>query len=366
MTIYSKKIFLFIEELKLTIKDILAREVGLKVFGDRFHDWGKRYSYPITVVIYNNKNMLGYFDPDFLEIGFHQRLMYIDRGQLANIVRHEVAHFLAFIKYGGVILPHGREFKSICKELGWDEEVFRASMKLETEATLPNDRDSSVLRKIEKLMALSTSSNPNEAEQALIKSQQLLLKHNLESKYIGSEEEFFVLKRILKQKRENSKMRAIAQILKTFFVSTVYTRGGDYIYLEILGDKVNIEIAEYVAGILELEFDRLWLQAQRQMHLKGTVAKNSFFLGIARGYCRKVESLMRSNQSEATSALMVIEKQLAEMRDRVYNRLSSKKSSASYCPNSAALGEIMGRQLKINPALNNSPAKSESLIGYFS
>lgn len=358
--IYSKKIFLFIEELKTAIKHVLAREVGLKVFGDRFYDWTQRHSFPISVVVYNDKNMLAYFESEFFEIGFHQCLMHVDRFQLVNIVRHEIAHYLAFIKYGTAILPHGSEFKSICKQLGWNEDVFGASMIVEAEARLPNDKDSSVLRKIEKLMALSTSSNPNEAEQALIKSQQLLLKYNIESKYIGNEDETFVLKRILKQKRRNSKMSAIAQILKTFFVSTVYNNAREYTYLEILGSKVNIEIAEYVAGVLELEFDRLWLQAKRQMGLKGMVAKNSFFLGIARGYCNKVNSLMETTHSEASSGLMVIEKQLVEICDRVYDRLSSTKSNASYCPSSAALGETMGKQLSINPALNRSPKQSES------
>ncbi len=63
------------------------------------------------------------------------------------------------------------------------------------------------------------------------------------------------LKRILKQKKENAKMRSIAHILETFFVSTVYSRAGDFIYLEILGNAVNVEIAEYVASILQDEWD---------------------------------------------------------------------------------------------------------------
>ena len=124
----------------------------------------------------------------------------------------------------------------------------------------------------------------------MIKSQQLLLKHNIESKYIGSEDdEKIFLKRIMKQKRENAKMRAIAKILETFFVSTVYSRAGDFTYLEILGNAVNIEIAEYVANVLHCELDKLWNQAQQLANLKGTIAKNSFFLGLAKGYCNKIQ-----------------------------------------------------------------------------
>ena len=67
-------------------------------------------------------------------------------------------------------------------------------------------------------MALATSSNKNEAEQAMIKSQQLLLKHNIESKYIGGEDEEKVfLKRIMKQKKENAKMRSHRHYFGNFF-----------------------------------------------------------------------------------------------------------------------------------------------------
>lgn len=360
MFIYSEKIFVFLNDLKIMIKEVLAREVGLRVSRDRFYNQAGTCSYPIQVVIYNNKKMLGYFDCEFYELGFHVGLMHAPRHQLLNIVRHEVAHYLAFIKYGKGILPHATEFKTICREMGWDAEVSCATIALECENEIPA---SHILRKIEKLMALSTSSNQNEAEQALIKSQQLLLKHNLESKDIsGHNEKPFVVKRILKQKRENSKMRAIGQILKTFFVDTVYTRGGDYIYLEILGESVNVEIADYVATVLELELDRLWEHAQREVKLKGVVAKNSFFLGIARGYCNKVKSLMRTHSSDTSQSLMVIEKQLVDMRDRIYQRLTSRKSYSSHCASSAAFGEMMGKQLNINPALKSSAVQSNLLI----
>ena len=54
---------------------------------DRF---GETY-YPIAVGIYNDRNMLGYFDPGLYELGFHERLMYASEKQLHDIVRHELA-----------------------------------------------------------------------------------------------------------------------------------------------------------------------------------------------------------------------------------------------------------------------------------
>jgi Protein of unknown function (DUF2786)/SprT-like family len=363
MIVYSKKIIQFVNDIKSAIKDILSNEIRLKVGRDRFLDRRQRTSYPIKVVVYDNKSMLGYFDPDFYELGFHQSLMHASKQQLHQVIRHEIAHYITFITYGSAAQPHGNEFKVFCKQMGWGEEIYRATICIDGAQNTPHSQESGVLRKVQKLMALTTSSNTHEAEAAMMKSRQFLLKHNIDAEYIGGEDDEKVcLKRIMKQKRESAKMRSIARILETFFVSTVYSRGGEFIYLEILGNAVNVEIAEYVAGVLDSELDNLWTQAQRQANLRGAIARNSFFLGLARGYCNKIQALKREYTSEITRALMVIEKQLVDARAMAYPRLSTAKSSARYCKESSILGEQMGRQLNINPAIDNSTGNSEALL----
>lgn len=365
MIVYSKKIIQFIHEIKCTVKNVLSKEIRIKVAGDRFYDRRQEFSYPIKVVIYNNKSMLGYFDSNFYELGFHECLMHTNKEQLHHIIRHELAHYMTFINYGETAQPHAAEFRAFCQQMGWGEEVYKAAFCLEDERNVSDIEESSVFRKVQKLMALATSSNKNEAEQAMIKSQQLLLKYNIESKYIDGEgDEKIFLKRIMKQKKENAKMRSIARILETFFVNIIYSRAGDSIYLEILGNAVNVEIAEYVASILQDELDKLWKQAQQSANLKGMIAKNSFFLGIAKGYCNKIQTLKREYNNDTKHALMVIEKKLIDAKTMVYQRLSSTKSSANHCRESSALGEQMGSQLKINPAINKSSDDFKALIAY--
>lgn len=304
--------------------------------------------------------MLGYFDADFYELGFNACLMHMKRPQLLHVIQHELAHYLTFINYGHSVQSHGSEFRELCHRMGWGEEVYKATTCLEKEETSLDAHESAVLRKVQKLMALTTSNNQYEAELAMIKSQQLLLKHNLESPGELDGGEKIVLKRILKNKRENAKMRSIALILETFFVNVIFCRAGNFMYLEILGDAVNIEIAEYVAHVLQDELDKLWLYAKKSANLRGTIAKNSFFLGLAKGYCNKIRFLKREYNTAETHALMVIEKKLMDAKAMVYKRLTSSKSHANYCPTSSALGEKMGRQLHIKPAL--SPKKSDEKL----
>lgn len=358
MIVYSQKIIRFLHDLKSTLKEVLTQEIRLKVHGDRFYDRRQVNSYPIQVVIFNQDRMLGYFDPNFYELGFNECLMHSGREQLRNVIRHELAHYLTFILHGETAQPHAPEFKAFCRQMGWGEEVYQASFHLEPGAEL---EESAIFRKVQKLMALSTSSNKNEAEQAMIKSQQLLLKHNIESRYIeGEEEEKIFLKRLLKQKRKDAKMCAIGTILSTFFVSVVFTRSGDFVYLEILGNGVNVEIAEYVANILHVELEKLWHQAKGSANLKGAIARNSFFFGLAKGYCNKIEALKREHRSDVSKSLMVIEKKLMDAKAMVYQRLSSSKSGGYYCAEASSVGEQMGRQLTINPAIKHS--KSECLL----
>ncbi len=368
MLIYSKKIIRFISEIKKAIKHILSNEAHLKVAGDRFYDKSMKYSYPIKVVIYNNKKMLGYFASDFYELGFHELLMRSSKEQLYNIIRHELAHYFTFIAYQNTVLPHGFEFKAQCQRLGWNEEVYKATTCLDDGQITPDSPESSVLRKVQKLMALSTSSNTHEAELAMIKSQQLLLKHNIDAHCLSDEDdEQIFLKRILKQKKESAKMRSIATILETFFVSSVYSRSGGFIYLEIVGSAVNIEIAEYVACFLHEELDKQWENAQRlHANLKGMIAKNSFFLGIASGYCDKIKTLKREYSQEVTDALIVIEKKLVDAQSMVYRRLRFGKSSGGHCSESSALGQQVGKKLNIKPGIGASATKSGAYLTYIS
>lgn len=363
MLVYSTKIIQFITHLSTSIKNVLTKEVRLKVAGNRFYNARGDTSFPIKVVMYTNKSMLGYFDPNFYELGFHECLMHSNQNQLQAVVRHELAHYITFLNHGETVLPHGSEFKMVCQRLGWGEDIYKATFDLDTSKTGCNTHESGIFRKIQKLLALATSSNTHEAELAMIKSQQLLLKHNIDAAFRAEKnDEKVFLKRILHQKKIDAKMRAIANIVATFFVHIVYARSQKYTCLEIVGSSSNIEIAEYVAGVLQYELDTLWNQAQKLSGLRGTIAKNSFFMGLAKGYCNKVQALKREHTHDITNALMVIEKQLVDAKSMVYPRLSSARSSAQHCRESLLLGEKMGKQLNIKTSINTTSKNFESLL----
>lgn len=363
MFVYSKKIIRFVHEIKHIIREVLSQEIGLKISQDRFYDRRQQSSYVIKVVVYDNRGMLGYFDPTFYELGFHECLMYSSREQLRTVIRHELAHYITFINHGKTEHAHSPEFRTFCLKMGWGEEVYAATFRLDGWHEDSHRGEKGVLRKIQKLLALATSSNTHEAECAMIKSQQLLLKYNLESTYIGGDdEEKLFIKRLFKQKKVSAKMHAIAAIVGTFFVSIIYKRAEDGVYFEIVGNAVNVEIAEYVVAVLQHELEALWEKARLTACLKGTVAKNSFFRGLAKGYCDKIEALQKGYTHDVSKALMVMENKLTEAKSLLYPHLSSTRSSASHCHESSFVGEQMGKKLTIHPSISKAQGSSFVLL----
>lgn len=361
MWLYSKEIIQFIGEIQKEIQQILSCELGFKVVGNRFHCRRRLHSYPIKVVVYNHKSMLGYFDPEFYEMGFHARLIPLPKEQRRQIIQHELAHYITFIDHGPNIQAHGPEFKALCRKMDWGEEVARACFSLESnEVSTPPPP---LLKKIQKLMALSQSSNAHEAQLAMVKSQQLLLKYNINDIAAMAKDPTIFLKRILKQKKETAKMRAIAIILETFFVSVVYHRGDGVLYLEIAGEATNIEIAEYVAEVLQNQLELLWIAAKKDSRIQGKIAKNSFFLGVARGYCQQVKALEQTYEPLYAQAVMKVENHLTEVKRMIYSHLSHRQSTHKHCSRSAQLGEQAGKNLRIRPGVG-SQEKSNTSIQY--
>lgn len=362
MLLYSDRIIRFVREVSAEAKRILSNELGMRIAGPYVYDRQGRFGYRLSVVVFNDRPQLGYFDKEFMELGLHQRLMTASQDLLLNTIRHELAHFMVYLEYGDSVAAHGPEFRQFCLDQGWGDEVFRASAILETQEEVA--ADPRVLQKVKKLLALSSSNNAHEAEQAMVKAREVLLKHNMSEAdldYPDVDEAFWVLKRVCKRARRDAKMQAIASILQTFFVSVVFSRAGSHSYLEILGSETNVHIADYVASFLDTELDKLWKQARVKHLLKGMVAKNSFLTGIALGYCDKVKKT-EPEADTASQALLLLEQQLERARKLAYPSLSKSAGRQRYCPESAALGQAAGKALSIHPGVTQSSNAAPKLL----
>ena len=155
---------------------------------------------------------------------------------------------------------------------------------------------------------------------------------------------------------------AIYDILKHFMVRPILSYGKGQVCLEATGTKANIELADYIANFLEEELDRLWNLHKGQYNLKGQKAKNSFFLGMARGYEQRMETVLKDFDSSQSKELVLINLKLDESVSKIYRRLSSTSSSGSIDHDSFGAGQKAGKNLTINQGIKNK--KSNKLLGW--
>jgi hypothetical protein len=245
----------------------------------------------------------------------------------------------------------------VCKRLGFSDDISLATVNLlaandEKEGDLVSEK---VLEKVKKLLQLAQSSNEHEAELATLKANALLLRHNLD--HLQDPGETIYLQKLLHQKRKDSKMAAIYDILKHFIVKVVISHGRGTCCLEVSGSLTNVKLASYVAEFLNQEFDHLWESARKEHGLQGLRAKNSFFVGIARGFNDKMEKSKAQFSPEDHKALIKVEKELHSRIHEIYGRLGTSRSGAQTDYEASQLGFQKGKGLTIRQGIESS-AKS--------
>ncbi len=315
-----------LREIKLAAHQIMKQEMQLHLRGK--HLVWNNYLYRIQFLIFEDDTRLGYFDPEHMEIGIHKSAK-----NFRDILRHELAHLIAYLRFGD--LSHGKIFRAICKEYGFPPEIGKA--------TGPLVQESRMATKIKKLLALAESTNAHEAENAALKAQEMLLKHDLE------EESDMVMRRIFSFKRASTKHKAIAQILRTYGVQPIFCRKT----LEIFGQRLHVEIAEYVAHFLSNELDHLY---KNEPHLSGLAAKNSFFRGIAEGFCEKA----KKTEADHERALVKIDFALQKAIPLAYPNLRTFYSRIVNHAEGNLAGKKTGHKLNIRHGI--SKTKSTKLF----
>ena len=358
MRIYSKTTALFLKRAKLLLKDILSSEMGLKVFKSRFQ-W-KKHLYPINLVVFERGSTLGFFEPHSYQIGLSKRLLLGTKESLIkDILRHEMAHFWTYLEKGNI--DHGPDFREACRHFGWSETVSKATIDLvkENEKKEGDLKAEKLVSKIQKLLSLAGSSNPHESEAATLKANELMINYNLERLHSTNSnshenEETAYVKRVLHGKKNSAKYHAIYDILLLFMVKPVFNYGKDGFYLEVIGEKSNVLIAEYIGAYLDNELERLWKkQKELTPHLKGLSMKNSFMRGVAKGYKEKME-LSKRKLLKDDKSLILLEGSLQTKVDLVYPRLSHTTSQrGAGCQESEYQGKTSGKGLFIPRALKS-------------
>ncbi len=366
--LFSESIIRLLKQISADAASIMTNEMEIPAHcrSRSVHFEKGLYRYTLNFVLFEGKGEWGYFNPHLLEIGLNKKLFLLSDPEIVrNILRHELVHFYQhlFDKSQSPTAHHDAHFRELCLRFFKDEQIGKAAQSWD-EMLLddPNSKKEKILEKVKKLLALADSSNPHEAEVALKKVNQLILEHNLKS--ISPEQEYIdiYLKRICQTKRFSPKLQSIREILDLFQVRSVLNHGMDCCYLEIIGSSENIKIAEYIFHFLQQEFEHLWEREKKSQKLKGQLAKNSFFRGLAEGF----KTQITLSQSQMNSrALIVSEKALdLGVKKLVYPRLRFTHSHFKEDSHARQQGRMRGEELKIRRALEGKTGNVR-LLNFF-
>ena len=203
--------------------------------------------------------------------------------EVTSVLEHEMAHqFVDEVLGIHDETSHGETFRRVCAERGIDA---RAS-------GLPIvEREERTLDRIRKLLALAASSNQHEAEIAMRRAHELMLRHNIEFVPSGYEVRHLgdPLKRGTRVETEVALLLGEFFFVKVIRVPVYVAHAGKTgnVY-EITGTRANVEMAEHVYHFMLGTADRLWAANRGDARVRNGRDRLAYQAGVVRGFRDKL------------------------------------------------------------------------------
>ena len=218
--------------------------------------------------------------------------------------------------------------------------------------------DKKVVETIKKLLALAGSCNEHEAKLAMTKANEFLTRHNLSLQDVESAEFNYQKSILAETKRATTEGKFIFPILNEFFfVNIVSSRsrrdGITTIYL--LGEEVNVKVAEFTYSFLAPKFKDLWKKYQKENDLPANY-KQSYYNGLALGIRDQLKE-RRFGVEKETGLVVVEDPKLKAFTKDSFTRLTSSRTTISIRDSeSVDAGIAAGKGLKLTQGIagNNS------------
>jgi len=226
--------------------------------------------------------------------------------------------------------------------------------------------NSKIVERIQKLLALSQSSNENEAASALAKAQALLAEHNLSMAQVqvrtGVQPAYIKEVHDLNS-HENWRRFLLWYIAKQNFCDVV-THGGAST-VSLIGERENIQAVQVMYAFIAAQLERLasaWYQVYQRSYqyysnpVPARTWKNNFFLGAVATIKQRLEEEKRAFEasSNACRSLVVVkDRDLREAKQRFHPQARSGRP-VRYTPASDGYerGREAGRQVRFRDEVN--------------
>ncbi|HET8629949.1 MAG TPA: DUF2786 domain-containing protein [Thermomicrobiales bacterium] len=210
-----------------------------------------------------------------------------------------------------------------------------------------------VLERVEKLLALSTSSNPNEAALAASKAQDLMFKYNIETHMLRGTERGSEFKNMGFEVGDAAwRRRLVGAVARTNFCKCIIITGTDDV--ELVGETHNIVIVSRLYAYLEREIARLADEAWRKERRSGQSArtwKDSFRHGAVDTVARRLKEQREASVTadEQTMAIVVVkDRELEEAYRKFHPHVRSLNLGAGRDGAARYAGQRAGEGIALN------------------
>jgi hypothetical protein len=382
------------EALTSEVKSAISRRLAKE------RDWmiskaglGRRVKSAVVDIMDSSSNW-GWWDSESRRIVLSERLV-LDHpwNVVLGVLGHETAHQAAWDISPARAMresAHGSLFMLACDMLRLHPFYRKATIDLLENGPPPSifNRmdpdvpDHPVLEKVRKLLALSSSPEPNEAAQALAMASRLMARHNIDAAQVKPDSDECPYERwriSLNSTRVSSVDTGIIDILqKHFFVTVIMVWEYDRKALapvrqiELLGRPVNLHMARHVFHFLRERTETLWQANKRNLALmgeKGLKAKHSFINGMLQTFNEKLAKSQKApfqgQVMPSSEVILAGDAKLREFVDYAYPRLKSFYSClSSDSPNSVLAGSKAGAELNIYSPVTGSGGDGGGPVKY--
>jgi hypothetical protein len=276
-------------------------------------------------------------------------------------LKHEMAHqYVDEVLRLDEALPHGEAFRRAQKLLAVD---------VAPAAALDQDGEGAArLRKIRRLLALGESPNRHEAEAALAKANELLLKYNIELAATEAERQYCHRVVGVPTGRRSRYVMILAGLLaEHFFVETIWVDSFDARIgkaghvLELCGTPENVDLAEYAYHELLRGAHELWEQHKRTSGILSDRERRPYVEGVLTGFGAKLREQRETHERRHELVWLGDPGLDAFFRTR-HPRLRSERFSTSSGSDAFGAGVSAGAALRLTRALRSAGADRGRMI----
>jgi hypothetical protein len=277
--------------------------------------------------------------------------------EVTSVLEHEMAHqFVDEVLDVRNESPHGPTFQRVCAQRGIDARA--AGAPIDSQANVAVDR---ALDKIRKLLALAGSENQHEAEIAMRRAHELMLRHNIEA--AASEQRYEVRHLGTPSQRANSVEADIVGLLSEFFFVEVIRisiflplHGRHAGIYEVMGTRANVEMAVHVFQFLLATADRLWRENRSDARVRSGRDRLSYQSGVIRGFREKL--VAERKELKGTGLVWVGDGALHDFYRARYPRIRTIKRSVKLSRAHVA-GREAGRNVVLHKPVTNSATQGK-------